>query len=300
MDWINYHHLYYFWIIATEGGVTAASKKIRLSQSTLSAQLKQLEDSLGQPLFDRKYRNLVLTESGRLALDYASNIFKMGQEMHDLIRNRLVSKKKQIVRIGALSSLSKNLQFDFISPCIDDPDIRVIVLEGNLNELTAKLENFELDLVISNMPVRSDEKNHIYNHRLGSIPVCAVGNPSFKHLRSGFPKSLSKVRLFVPNYQSRVRSEFELYLHQRGIEPEIQAEVEDMALLRILALSGKGLSIVPQIVVKTELKSKQLIVIHRFKEVSEVFFALVPKRQKPYPAVTNLIEVFSQRLQREF
>ncbi len=300
MDWMNYHHLYYFWVIATEGSVTVASGKLRLSQSTLSAQLKQLEDYLGEPLFHRESRKLVLTEVGRMVLDYASHIFSLGQEMHDLIRHRTVTKKRQILRIGALSSLSKNLQFEFIQPYIGNPEIRLIVVEGNLNELTKKLENFDLDLVISNMPVRTDEKNSLYNHRLGSIPVCLVGTPSFKKFSKDFPRSLSTVPLFVPNYQSRVRSEFELYLHQNNIEPEIQAEVEDMALLRILALSGKGLSVVPEIVVSGELKTKKLVVVHRFQEVTEVFFALVPRRQKPNHAVRELIEKFSLKLKKEF
>ena len=181
-EWLNYHHLRHFWMIARHQSVTRAAEKLKISQSTLSDQLAELEDWLGELLFERRGRELHLTDAGRVALEHAETIFTTGHEL--ITRFRQSDQKRQrILRIGAVGPLSKNLQFDFIQPLLADTRTKVVVVAGGLNDLTKQLQEHRLDLVLSNIPVRADLEADVFNHPLGEVPVFLVGGKKLKAVK---------------------------------------------------------------------------------------------------------------------
>lgn len=292
MEWMNYNQFFYFWIIAQEMSVTRAAKRLRLSQSNLSEQLIDFETAIGQPLFDRGVRQLRLTESGRIALECANSIFTTGHEMLDLFRNRPTAQAKKLVRIGAVAGLSKNMQFSFIRPLLNDHKTKTIVLEHDLNDLIRSLQNHELDVVISNTPANSQVSPEVFSHRLDDVPVSVVGAAKFRGLSENFPASLADQPLYLPSRSGPFRADFEAWLETRKVIPDIRSEVEDMALLRLLVLSGQGMALVPEIVVQSELRSRQLFVIQRLKNFKETFYAITTTRRFPNQQIESLVKNF--------
>jgi len=287
-DWLNYHHLYYFYRIVEEGGVNKAAQRLRLSQSTLSAQLRTLEESLGAQLFERKGRSLKLTEHGTIAYSYAEEIFRQGEALRSWFAGDEPA-VPGVVRMGALSPLSKNLQFEMIRPLIMEGTTRVKVVESDFADLLDRLRRHRIDLLISNIPaggMNGGEETHL----LGEMPMYLVGRPPFKIPNKPFPEWLPEIPLFLPSSQTFARAEFDALLVRAGITPLIRAEVDDMALLRLLALSGAGLALVPEIGVKFELEEKKLLRIEKLPGVKERFYALTPKRKVVSEPVLALIE----------
>ena len=293
MDWLNYNQFFYFWVIAQEMSITQASKRLRVSQSNLSEQLKDFESSLGVVLFERTTREIKLTESGRLAMDYANTVFSSGQEMIDVFKNRPVKKKKEVLRIGSISSLSKNLQFEFIRPLLKTASLKFDMVEGDLGALVRQLQNHALDLVISNIPARTDSTPEVFNHRLGQVQVSLIGTPDYRGVAKGFPKSLANKPLLLPSRTGRFRSDFDAWMERERIELNIKAEIEDMALLRLFALSGEGIALVPEIVVQRELATGELIVLKRLPDLVESFFAVTITRKFPNPNLERIVKRLS-------
>lgn len=294
MEHLNYHHLYYFWIIAREGSVSKASAKLRLAQSTVSTQLKALEDILGHQLFVRGKRGIELTETGRLALNYADTIFATGRELMDVVKNRAKS-KQTAVRVGSINSISKYLQVEFVRPVLNKPDVRLLMVEASLPTLIRQLQNHTLDVVISNMPVPTDRLRGVYNHELGEIDVWVVAHPKFKKNKAHLPQLLSKHPMYVPTHESRVRSDFDLFCEQAGVVPNIRGEIEDVAILRILALSGAGLVVLPEIAVRSDIRDRSLVMIDRMSRVYETMWAVTTSRKMPNPHVHEMIRTFAGR-----
>lgn len=294
-EWLNYHHLRHFWMIARHRSVTRAAAKLNISQSTLSEHLGEIEEWLGEPLFERRGRALELTDAGRIALEHAETIFTTG---HDLVaRFRQSDQKRQrILRIGAVGPLSKNLQFDFIQPLLADARTKVVVVAGGLNELTRQLQEHRLDLVLSNIPVRADQEEDVFNHPLGEVPVFLVGGKRVKLVRPTFPDLLHNLPLFLPSRQSDVRADFDLILANAGIEPIVHAEVDDMALLRLLALSGEGLALVSKIVVERELQSSKIKFMLRVPGLAEKYYALTVRKRFQNAWLAEIVEAFRARL----
>ena len=295
LEWLNYHHLRHFWVIARRRSLTQAARDLNISQSTLSQQLRELEDWLGQPLFDRRGRQLHLTEGGRIALEHAEIIFQTGGELLDRFRQRH-RQQKPLLRIGAVGPLSKNLQYDFIEPLLAGRQARVVVVADQLNNLFEKLQQHSLDLVLSNMPLRTDQEANVFNHLLGEMPVFLAGRMKVGGSRRRFPDWLRDVPLFLPSRQSHVRADFDLLLAEADIEPNIVAEVDDMALLRLLALSGHGLALVSAIVLERELNSKQLRSVHLVPGLTEKFYAITLRRRFGNPWIEEVVRSFRQRL----
>lgn len=294
-EWLNYHHLRHFWMIARHRSMTRAAEKLKISQSTLSEQLAGLEDWLGQSLFDRRGRGLHLTDAGRVALEHAETIFTTGHEL--LTRFRQSGQNRQrVLRIGAVGPLSKNLQFDFIQPILADTRTKVVVVAGALDELTRQLHEHKLDLVLSNIPLRADQENNVFNHLLGEVPVFLVGGKKLKLARPRFPQFLKDVPLFLPSRQSDVRADFDLMLADSGVEPFVHAEVDDMALLRLLALSGEGLALVSKIVVARELQSSKIKFMLRVPGLAEKFYALTVRKRFQNTWLAEIVEAFRARL----
>ncbi len=192
-SWLNYHHLYYFRVIASEGSIAKAAQKLRLGQPTLSAQLKQLEDRIGIQLFDRQHKKLILTESGRIALEYATEIFKMGHEMVEVLHDRLIPERTH-VQLGALDSILKHLIFRLVKAAYALGPCSVSILEGKDDELIRELSTHRIDLILTNhIPSIADGK-HIYSRLIAKLPVVVCAAPQFKSLKKGFPTSLNLPR----------------------------------------------------------------------------------------------------------
>jgi LysR family transcriptional activator of nhaA len=294
-EWLNYHHLRHFWMIARHRSMTKAAAKLKISQSTLSEQLAELEAWLGQPLFDRRGRELHLTDAGRVALEHAETIYTTGHELITRFRQSDANRQR-VLRIGAVGPLSKNLQFDFIQPILADTRTKVVVVAGALDELTRQLHEHKLDLVLSNIPLRTDQEHNVFNHLLGEVPVFLVGGKKLKLSPGKFPKFLKDVPLFLPSRQSDVRADFDLILANAGIEPFVHAEVDDMALLRLLALSGEGLALVSKIVVERELQSRKIKFMLRVPGLAEKYYALTVRKRFQNAWLGEIVDAFRARL----
>jgi LysR family transcriptional activator of nhaA len=294
LEWLNYHHLRHFWVIARHRNMTRAAEALRVSQSTLSEQVRELESWLGQPLFDRRGRQLHLTETGRIALEHAEAIFATGRELLDQVRQ--TGRAQKTLTLGAVGPLSKNLQFDFIEPLLRRGDARVTVVAGALHDLVRQLHDHKLDLVLSNIPLRADEEHAVHNHLLGETPVFLAGRLRLKLGGKKFPNWLKGIPILLPTRQSHVRADFELLLAEAGVKPDIRAEVDDMALLRLLALSGHGLALVSSIVVERELQSHQLHTLVRVPGLAERFYAISLRRRFGNALIEQVVAEFRARL----
>lgn len=288
MAFLNYHHLRYFRAIATEGTLTGAAEKLGVAQSSLSVQLKQLEESLGQPLFHRRNKSLVLTEAGRIALDYAETIFHSGEELLSVLQNRPTSRRKML-RVGAVATLSRNFQLSRLKPFIGRDDVELILRSGSLRVLLAQLQAHTLDVVFSNLPVRRESETAWHSHLLEEQPVSLIGRTSDEWAGFRFPEDLGKVPLLLPSLDTNLRAVFDLVMEREGIIPNIAAEIDDMAMMRLLAREGAGLAVVPPVVVKGELERGILTEVYQFKDITESFYAITPSRRYPNELVGELL-----------
>jgi len=289
MSFLNYHHLRYFRAIANEGTLTGAATRLGVSQSSLSVQLKQLEESLGHPLFDRVSKSLVLTESGRITLDYAESIFRTGDEMLGVLGNRPTNRRKML-RVGAVATLSRNFQLACLKPFIGRDDVELVLRSGSLGELLGQMKAHTVDVILSNMPVRRDAETDCHSHLLEEQAVSLVGLKPEKRKKFRFPDDVDGVPLLLPSLDSHLRVAFDLVMERHGIQPVIAAEIDDMAMMRLLARDGAGMALVPPVVVAGELARKQLVELHRFTDIREKFYAISPSRRFPNPLVEELIQ----------
>ncbi len=288
MGFLNYHHLRYFRAIATARSLTVAAERLNISQSALSIQLRALEENLGQQLFERRNKSLVLTEAGRIALEYAESIFRSGEEMVAVLKGEQ-NPQRRILRIGAVSTLSRNFQIGLLKPLLGRSDVELTLHSGTLRDLLVQLRNHALDAVLSNLPVRRDAETPWHSHLLAEQPVSLVGKPERKRFR--FPEDLRHTPLVLPSLDSNIRAGFDLLLERHGIRAQIAAEVDDMALLRLLAREGAGLALVPAVVVRGELQAGTLVERYRIEELRESFYAVTPSRRFPNPLLAELMEV---------
>lgn len=286
---LNYHHLRYFWMIANENNLTRAAERLHVSQSALSIQLRQLEESFGQKLFIREGKRLQLTEAGRIALDYANAIFRAGDELISLMHGRAVG-ERQILRIGAVSTLSRNFQLELVRSWIQRSDVELVLHSGSLRELLAQMHTHTIDLVLSNRPVPRDAQTNWHCHLLDEQPVSLVGKPQLDGAPPfRFPDDLNDRPLLLPGVESEIRAAFDFLLEQAGVRPLVAAEVDDMAMLRLLARESGYLTLVPPVVVLDELRQGQLVEHYRIAEIREQFYAITPSRQFPNALVKDML-----------
>jgi LysR family transcriptional activator of nhaA len=287
MRGLNYNHLRYFWAVAHAGNLTRAAAQMNLSQSALSIQIRKLEDQVGHPLFERAGKKLLLTEAGHIALDYADTVFKAGDELVSTLRDHS-SSARQVLRVGALTTLSRNFQLEFLKPLIGRADVELIVRSGNMRDLLAQLDANALDVVLSNSAAPLDARSSLRTHLLNRQPVSLVGRTRGKR-KFRFPEDLRHHPVVLPSMDSDIRFAFDRLLELAGIRPIILAEVDDMAMLRLLARERDGVTLVPPIVVRDELKSGVLVELCRIPELSETFYAIVKKRRFPNRLLTELL-----------
>jgi len=286
---LNYHHLRYFWAIAHEGSLTRAAERLNLSQSALSVQLGKLEQQLGHPLFERAGKRLLLTEAGRIALDYADTVFQAGDELVSTMQGRPLN-RRQVLRVGALTTLSRNFQLEFLRPLVGRADVELIVRSGTMRELLAQLEAHAVDVVLANSAAKDDARASSRSHLLDQQPVALVGRPSAKRRRFRFPQDLRTEPILLPSLDSEIRIAFDRLLELAGVRPIILAEVDDMAMLRLLARESDGLTLVPPIVVRDELAAGELVEVCPIANLSETFYAITQKRRFPNPLLADLIK----------
>lgn len=278
---LNYHHLHYFWAVAKEGNLTRAAARLHVSQSALSAQIKQLEDQLGHALFERRGRVLVLTESGHVALGYADSIFATGTELMSVLRDGRRD-ARHVVRIGAVATLSRNFQENFLAPMLQRADVELSLHSGSLVDLLARLRVHSLDLVLSNRRVEGSAEESWRCRRIARQPVSLVGRPRPQGQSFRFPQDLTECPLLLPGRDNEIRSGFDLMCETRGIRYRLLAEVDDMALLRLLARDTGGVALLPSVVVQDELHNGTLVEYAVVPDLYETFFAIsVPRRFEP-------------------
>ncbi len=286
---MNLHHLRYFWAIAHDGNLSRAAQRLRVSQSALSSQLKKLELQLGHPLFDRTGKRLVLTEAGRIALDYADTMFAAGDELVNTLRDRPRT-SRAIVRIGAIATLSRNFQLEFLQPLLGRRDIELVVRSGTTRELLAQLESHALDVVLTNNAPHLDAHRNIRVQLLKQQPVSLVGRKRRGGRRFRYPDDLRTIPVLLPSLESDIRIAFDHALELKGIHPVVLAEVDDMAMLRLLARESDAVTLVPPIVVRDEIEDGTLVEHCRIAELTERFYAIVQKRRFPNPLVGELMQ----------
>jgi LysR family transcriptional activator of nhaA len=291
---LNYHHLRYFRAIARERSLTRAAAQLHVSPSALSIQLRQLEERLGQPLFERVGRTLALTEAGRIALDYAETIFRAGDELVGTLQGRQPD-RRPVLRVGSVATLSRNFQLAVLQPLVRRNDIELVLHSGTLRELLAQLAAHAVDVVLANVAPPGDAQSGWRSHLLDRQPVSMVARPRRGARRLRFPDDLDGARLVVPGRASELRADFDVLLERAGVRPVLVAEVDDMAMLRLLARETSALTLVPPVVVRDELRTRRLVERCRVPGIHEHFYAIVPDRRFPNPLVGELLDAAARR-----
>lgn len=294
ISWLNYHHLHYFRVIANEGGIARAAEKLRLGQPTLSTQLKQLEDMIGKPLFERRNRKMVLTEAGKSALDYANEIFRLGDEMIEVLQDRSAEDQTHL-QIGALDSVPKSVILSLVMEAYKmSPNCTVSILEGRGDELFRELFSHKIDLILSNYPPPVVEQRQVFSKSVAKLPVSVFGATSFQTLRKGFPQSLHGKPFVLPTAHSKLRHDLNHYFRLQNIHILAVAETQDTSLQKLLAKQGIGLA--PLSEVKTEnLREAGLYRIGVLQGVYEEVWLVSAQRKLENPIAAKLIKTFALR-----
>ncbi len=286
---LNYNHLRYFWAVAHEGNLTRAAKHLHVSQSAVSVQIHKLEDDLGHALFERRGKQLVLTEAGQIALDHADAIFAAGEELVGTLREH-GGVTRRVLRVGALATLSRNFQLGFVAPLLGDDRVELVMRSGSLADVLRMLEAHRLDVVLANTAPPRDAATPWIAHAIAEQPVSLVGRPALARPRRSLEELLTTEALVVPAVESSIRVGFDALVARLGVRPRLAAEVDDMAMLRLLAREHPGLAVVPPVVVKDELDGGELVEIERLADLRETFFAITMRRRFPNPLLQRLLE----------
>jgi LysR family transcriptional activator of nhaA len=285
---LNLHHLRLFRAVASDGTLTGAAHRLNLSQSALSSQIKTLEASLGHDLFERRGRGLVLTEAGRIALDHAEAIFRTAEDLTATLRE--TGRGRRALRVGALATLSRNFQMQFLRPLVGRADVEVVLRSGSQAELLRGLDALTFDVVLTNLAPPRDAAASWLVHRLAEQRVSLIGTPA----RLAGPHRpmrdlLAQEPLILPPPETAMRTAFDALTNRLGIAPILAAEVEDMAMLRLLAREDAGLAVIPPIVVQDELASGWLVEAAQLDDVVETFSAVTAQRRFPNPLLAEVI-----------
>ncbi len=288
MSDLNYNHLRYFWAVAQDGNLTRTAERLNVSQSALSVQIRKLEHRLGHALFERRNRQLYLTEAGRITLDHADAIFATGAELLGTLRQ--TGSARLAVRIGALATLSRNFQISFLQPILGRSDIEIILRSGSPAELLLALQSMSLDVVLTNQAPAYDALSPFIAHKLSEQPVSLIGSPRLLRGTRSVVKLLSTHPVILPTIESSVRIGFDALVDRLGIRPQIAAEVDDMAMMRLLVSEGFALAVLPPIAVRDELASGKLVEAENLQGISETFFAITSDRRFPNPVVRSLVQ----------
>lgn len=283
---MNFHHLQYFWAVARDGNLTRTARRLQVSQSALSSQIRLLEGQLGQKLFAREGRGLVLTEAGKITLSYAEEIFAAGGELVSTLREG--RRRRHVLRVGAVATLSRNFQRSFIRPVLQLEHVRLRLHSGSLEELLAQLSAHDLDLVLSNRPAAAGDGRRFRSRQLARQPVCIVSTRPDANFR--FPEDLEHRAMILPGIASDLRTEFDSLCERLGVRPRVLAEVDDMATMRLLARDTDALVLVPSVVVREELREGLLHEMCMLPDLAESFYAITTDRRFQHPLLDELLQ----------
>lgn len=288
MDWLNYHHLFYFWTVARAGSIARASEELRLAQPTISNQLKTLEASLGVKLLERQGRRLVLTDVGRTVLRYADDIFRTGRELQRAVKGLPTGQRLRLVA-GVVDVIPKRMAALLLKPAVEaHPDLTLVCREGPLPQLLAALAIHELDVVIADIPATEDVKVKAFNHRLGDCGTTFFAARKLAHLKRGFPQSLQDAPALLPAEGTALRRALESWLARAGVRPVIAGEFDDSALMMAFGARGLGVFAAPRVLEEEVRSQYDVAVIGRAEEVRETFYAITVERRLRHPAVVTL------------
>ena len=292
MDWLNYHHLLYFWVVAKEGSIVNASRVLRLSSPTISGQIHELEATMGVKLFDRKGRGLELTEAGKTAFRYADSIFSLGAELLHTIRAAPSGRPVTVV-VGVSDVVAKSLVGRILAPAfaLDPPVVVVCRSDRSLESFMTELASGALDAVIADRPERK-EAPRAFSHPLGSCGSLFVAAPSIANrIRGDFPGGLKGLPFIMPAFDTTLRKALDEWLFARGVEPVVVAELDDLALAHELGTRGVGAFVVPDVVERETVARRDLRVIGRATELRQQLYVISTERKIRHPAVVALCDL---------
>ena len=285
MDQLNYHHLRYFWEVANDGNLTRAATRLNVSQSALSSQIRELEARLGQQLFERSGRRLVLTEVGRIVLDHSNRIFSTGRELLETLRRARSTSSP--LRVGAPSTLSRNFQIQFLRPLLGTDGSEFVLKSGSSGTLLEALASLSLDVVLTTEPPRLDAGHEFVVHRIAEQSVGLHARPA--RLQHATLEALLEHQPFIVPTESSIRLAFDSLAVRLDRRPRIVADVDDMAMIRLLAREGVGIAVAPAVVFADELASGALQSAPFDLQISEAFYAVTVRRNFPHPGLDKLI-----------
>ena len=288
LDQLNFHHLFYFWRVAKLGHLTRAAKELHTSQSAISAQIRQLEERLGEDLFTREGRRLILTDTGQLVLAYAENIFGLGQEMLGRLQGHTAGITR--LRVGSVATLSRNYQENWIRPLLADPAVVLTLESGLLEGLIARLVQHQLDVVLANETVPADLDRPLHCRFLGSQSISLVGPASrWKSQSLRIPEDLDGVDIALPGPRHALRAQFDALCASSGVSPRLRAEVDDMAMLRLIARDSGWLTVLPEVVVQDELRAGVLVTVGHSTDLQERFYAITTPHRHHIELLEQLV-----------
>lgn len=288
---MNYKHLQYFWAVAKQGSIAAASGTLHLTPQTISGQLTLLEESIGEKLFQRQGRGLLLTEKGRLVFRYADEIFSLGKELQDVIRGASPKGRMEFV-VGILDGIPKTIAYKLLEPSLEaNHEISIICKEGTLEQILGDLAVQKLDLVLADMPLTSTFKIKAYNHFLGESGITFFATSTLaKKYKRNFPQSLETAPLLIPTENSTIRRSIDQWFNELEVYPDIVGEFDDSALLKVFAQAGKGIFFMPTAIEKELCKQLNVKIIGRTEDVKQEFYAISTERKVTHPAISAICE----------
>jgi LysR family transcriptional activator of nhaA len=286
LEWLNYHHLLYFWVVAREGGIARASRQLLVAEPTISGQVKELETFLGEKLFVRAGRRLVLTEMGKVVFDYAGEIFSLGRQMLDTVRQRPSDRPLRLA-VGVTDGMPKLVARRLLEPALRGPHrVELTCREGAVDELLIDLSTYRLDLVLSDAPAGGGVKLVSYSHLLGESGVSFFATPAAaKGLARKFPASLADADVLLPTENTTLRRALDQWFAAHGLRPRVAASIEDSALLKTFGQAGVGAFPAPTAVEAEVCRQYEVKVVGRTNEVRERFYAISVERKLKHPAV---------------
>lgn len=288
--WINYHHLYCFWMVGNEGSLAKASLKLGIGQSALSIQLKQFEEHLGFPLFDRSHRKLAMNEAGLIVFSYAKEIFRLGNEMMESIHDRPLPHRVHL-QLGALDTIPKHLSLKLAKAALATGRCSITIVEGKPSELLKELSEHKIDLVITNSSPNAIAPN-LYSKRIARLPLWLVGSSKFKKLKNDFPASLNNQPVIIPTNDSSVRHEIESYFRKSKVQPDYIAEAQDVMIQKLLALEDMGMTVVPELAVQEYVDQKKLYLLGKLDNAFEDLYLVSATRKIENPVASEIMHSF--------
>ncbi len=297
MNWLNYHHLHYFWVVAREGTIARACEQLHLTQPSISKQLHQLERSVGEKLFKRVGRNLVLTETGQLVFRYAEEIFSLGRELSAVLEGK-PSRTRLPLQVGVANVVPKLIAYRVLEPALHLPEpVQLMCDERGLVDLLGELAEHRLDLVLSDSPLPSTSATRAYNHLLGECGVCIFGSSRLaRKYRRGFPQSLDGAPFLLPTRKSMLRQSLDQWFDTQSVHPELLGEFEDSALLKVFGQAGVGLFPGPSAVEQETCQQYHVQSVGRLDAVRQRFYAISVERRLKHPAVKAITQAAQNTL----